>query len=452
MRWLGPALLLLGCVPSDDDTTGEPPGDAPTWHQDVAPILVPHCSACHDEEHVGPFSLVSYDDAKVLADLIGNTLATRQMPPYGLRREDNCDDRSYEQVEFLTEDEVDVVRAWARAEAPEGDPADAAPIPPVVDLTLTDANQELTPAAAVTATADQENWKCVIQDPGLTEPRWLEAAQVQPDLLRVLHNVAVYLAPPERADEFRALAGESGVIEDCFFMFGSSGLPLVDFWMPDALPMEFPADSALRVEPGSVFIQQVHAHGWVNGGSDHSVLKLRWRDDPPPRTAELRLIGNADGPPMLQPDPDGADESTFLVPVEPPRHREQMRWVVPDGEGPYRIFAVGARMNYAGEAIAVRIERDGEPASEIIEECLLDIGAWDLDWQRLYRLAGGEDAWPELSAGDAVVIDCQYWNRPEQGSDLRRILNNNDLDEPIPMTLGPGELDEQCAAVLGLLQ
>lgn len=435
---------LVACTaPVDDDTAL---GDAPTWHQDVAPILAARCGACHDEENVGPFSLLAYDDARVLADLIGNTLARGRMPPFGVQPEDVRDDLHYLQVDFMPDAEVDLVRAWAFAEAPLGDADTAAALPPRLDRTLTDANDQLVPEAAVDASAERETWACVIQDPELTERRYLRAAQVAADDLTVLHHVGIFLVPPEEAAAVRARVDASGTFP-CFGAQGFESWRPIQLWMPDSLPMRFPDGHALAIEPGSLFVQQVHAHGWIEGGTDRSGLDLLWSETDPGAHGELRRFGNATAPPVLQADPDDEGEPTFLVPTNPASHHEVMRSVMAEGDGPYTVFAVSGRMNYAGRSLAVSIEhQDGSKTD------LLRISEWDLDWQRLYHLDAEAMPLPTLAPGDTVVIDCGYWNLPEYGSDLGRILDDLQMDDPVPMALGPGILDEQCSAILGLAE
>ena len=37
---------------------------APTFNKDVAPILFANCSNCHRPDEVGPFALLTYEDAR----------------------------------------------------------------------------------------------------------------------------------------------------------------------------------------------------------------------------------------------------------------------------------------------------------------------------------------------------------------------------------------------------
>ena len=55
---------------------------APTFAGDVAPILFEHCAPCHHPGGAGPFSLLSYSDAKKRARQIAKVTSRRYMPPW----------------------------------------------------------------------------------------------------------------------------------------------------------------------------------------------------------------------------------------------------------------------------------------------------------------------------------------------------------------------------------
>ena len=58
------AFLGAASAPAADEKAAAPSSDAVTFTKDVAPILFDHCAICHRPEQSGPFSLLSYRDAK----------------------------------------------------------------------------------------------------------------------------------------------------------------------------------------------------------------------------------------------------------------------------------------------------------------------------------------------------------------------------------------------------
>jgi hypothetical protein len=87
-----PSLVLAaaGCIeadPGSDRIRGAPfalagAGDTPTWHEDVAPIVVGSCAECHHAGGIAPFPLVTYEDARPWAEVMAQATAARPKWPW----------------------------------------------------------------------------------------------------------------------------------------------------------------------------------------------------------------------------------------------------------------------------------------------------------------------------------------------------------------------------------
>ena len=94
-----------------------------TYSLDVAPILQENCIECHRPGGLGPFSLMTYEDAKDNAQIVKEGTAARRMPPwraaegYGEFRNDRR----------LTRSQIDTIGRWADGGTPEGDLLDLPP-------------------------------------------------------------------------------------------------------------------------------------------------------------------------------------------------------------------------------------------------------------------------------------------------------------------------------------
>ena len=115
MRWAFVIVLasaLTGC--------DRAPEASPTFNKDVAPIVFQHCLPCHREGQPVPFTLAAYSDLRSRVQAIARVTQSRKMPPwlpepgepafFGERR--------------LRDDQIETIRRWVEAGAPEGDPAD----------------------------------------------------------------------------------------------------------------------------------------------------------------------------------------------------------------------------------------------------------------------------------------------------------------------------------------
>src|SRR5579862_6908933 len=98
-----------------------PQSATPTFYRDVLPILQQHCQACHRPGEIAPTPLVTYDQARLLAPAIADSVRQRKMPPWF------ADPRTghFQNDPSLTPDEINTLASWAKSSAPAGDPRDA---------------------------------------------------------------------------------------------------------------------------------------------------------------------------------------------------------------------------------------------------------------------------------------------------------------------------------------
>src|SRR5262245_5339197 len=117
--------LALGLAPvSATPSAQQTSKAAPTFNQDIAPIVYRSCSECHRPNQIAPMSLLSYQDVRPWAKTIKAKVVAREMPPwfadphYGKFRNDRS----------LSQQDIDKISAWADAGAPQG--TGAAPAAP----------------------------------------------------------------------------------------------------------------------------------------------------------------------------------------------------------------------------------------------------------------------------------------------------------------------------------
>ena len=190
----------------------------PTFSADVAPIFQRACQRCHQETGIGPMSLVTYDEVRPWVRQIRDRVERRIMPPWHLDRTVGI--QQFKNDFSLTDDEIDTVVRWVDAGAPEGDRADLPPSiewPPASDWELRgmlgepDLVVRSTPYT-VTANGQDQWWNPTIDHEGISEPRWIKAAEFKPSYplgVRVVHHGHVRLQQPE--DDFAVRLAGMGV-------------------------------------------------------------------------------------------------------------------------------------------------------------------------------------------------------------------------------------------------
>jgi hypothetical protein len=438
MRTLALALLLAGCGGPDA---------APTWHADVAPILVAKCASCHTAGGIAPFALDTYGDAAPMAAAAASAVDAGTMPPFDAYESDDCQPPlAWKDDPRLTSAEKDTLRAWADAGAPEGDPATAAALPDVASATLAGTTQELAPTESFVASGTTDEFMCVSVDPGLVSDTWFTGLEVLPGNPTVVHHVVVFSDPAGAS----ATWGDGYV--DCFGAPAIEGAQALGVWVPGSPPVELPEGSGIAITAGTRIILQLHYHPTgPDADPDITTLRLRWSDTAPAWHALLTSIGNfateAEG---LLPDPDDRGVPEFRIPADVPDHTETERFTTATASTDFYFFSVEPHMHLIGTDMQIRWQRAAPEDGEAADECLVQSG-WDFDWQRnyFYDAPTIEDL-PRGRGGDTIWMQCHYDNTLANPG-VQRALGDAGLDEPIPVTLGEGSLDEMCIAIVGVV-
>ena len=168
-------------------------GAAPTFNRDVAPIIFNNCVSCHSPGKVAPMSLRSYKEARPWARAIKAKVVARDVPPW------HADPRFgvFSNGRNLSQAEIDTLVAWADQGALEG--TGEAPAPPPMaagrwshpsgrppDLVI-----EMAPEIEIPAQG-QIPWFEIVQPWPFNEDKFIEAVQVEPGNVAVVHHMGVH--------------------------------------------------------------------------------------------------------------------------------------------------------------------------------------------------------------------------------------------------------------------
>ena len=187
-------------------------GAAPTFNQDVAPIVFNNCVTCHRPNQVAPMSLMSYKEVRPWARAIKDKVLRGEMPPwradgrYGTFRNDRR----------LAPEQVRTLVAWVDGGAPEGDtPLTAAP-PPFNDGWSHPSGRppdlviEMAYPFNVPAEGELPNFTIYQELPPelKQKERFLEAIQILPGVIPAVHH-ASWAVVPAIAPEQKVGLGEA---------------------------------------------------------------------------------------------------------------------------------------------------------------------------------------------------------------------------------------------------
>jgi hypothetical protein len=468
------ALLLVACGNTDDaeseSTAGtggtSAAGDAPTWHADVAPLVSQHCQGCHRADGIGPFALETYAQAKMWSFTFEQVLESGRMPPFLAQTTAECEPRfGYKEDLRLGEEQRQLIKRWVDAGSPEGDPKTAADLPVPPQLELTDAELDIKIPSPVTIEGPGDKFICFSLAPDfsalaatgpeaalLGERVLIDAAQVHPGNTAIVHHVLLFT---DAEGESAALAGEKGYY-DCFGGAQLSSPGLVMAWAPGATPLRAPEGVAMAIPSRGRLVMQVHYHPTGSPQTDDatSVQLRRYKGGIPEYIGALSLIGNARAQNAngmgLQPGPSDRDVAEFRIPAGARGHTESMRFLLPAGRAPYRVWAVGSHMHYVGTDMRIGISRSA-PEDEPADECLLQTPSWDFNWQRGYLFDTPIAQAPSAKPGDVFELRCTYDNSTQNGF-VAEALAEQGLSAPRDVTLGEETLDEMCLGIFGMAQ
>jgi peroxiredoxin len=162
-----------------------------TYTADVAAILQDRCQSCHRPGQVGPFSLMTYKQARRWARAIREVVEDRRMPPWHAdpRFGRFANDRS------LTPRQRATLMAWVEQGTPRGEPeSEPAPKPFPEGWTIGTPDLVLSMNEPFPVPAQEfVRYKRFRVPTGFTEDRWVQAAEARPGDRAVVHHIGVYV-------------------------------------------------------------------------------------------------------------------------------------------------------------------------------------------------------------------------------------------------------------------
>ncbi len=370
-----------------------------TFARDVAPILYRHCAGCHRADGVAPFPLLTYRQTAPRAGLIATVTASRYMPPwlpaagYG----------EFQGARRLSTAEIDTLRRWAEAGAPQGDPGQA-PAPPDFpegwQLGKPDLVVEMSRGFEVPAEGP-DRYQCFAIPLGLERDRYVRAIEIRPGNRKVVHHAVL----------FQDITGSARRRDtgDGYECFGTPGfLPVhgLGGWTPGGLPTRMPPGISLVLYKGADLVVQVHYHPSGKPELDRTRVALYFTDRPPKlHILDVPLTSNRiDIPPGARAY-KVADHFTLPVDVEVLGIIPHAHYICKDMKG-WAVLPDGRR------------------------QWLLWIRDWNFNWQEQYRYVS-----PILLPADTrVEMEFTYDNSEANVRNPNR--------PPKQVSWGPGTTDE----------
>jgi hypothetical protein len=396
---------------------------APTFADDVAPIIYASCTVCHRPGQSAPFSLVSYDDVRKRGQTIVDVTSRRYMPPWHAARAAGFPEMRDERR--LSDRDISTLKQWVDAGMPLGD-ARKVPVPPVFPggwaLGVPDLIVQM-PRPMFVPADGPDLFRNVLVEVDMPEDRWIRAIDFAPSARAVVHH-ALFFAGPAGAvvrdeDPLPGLGGlglararGTGAAGP-----GNDGWTGLGGWVPGVTPRFFPDGIAQPFPRHSNIVMQLHFHPSGRAEREDGQLAVYFSTTPPKKS-----LTGVQVPPLFG----------FAMGIDIPAG--ERRYTIRDSFVlPVDVEAFGARghAHYLGRQMKMTATLPGGATRG-----LLWIADWDFAWQDSYFFKTPE----KLPKGTRIDVEITYDN-----SDANP---RNPRTPPERVTWGRESLDEMGSMTL----
>lgn len=402
-------------------------GEGPTYHRDIEPLLQKRCQECHRPGQVGPFSLLTYEQAKKRGSDLAAVTAEHRMPPWPASTQVGG---PFLDARVLSESEISLIDRWVEAGAPEGDAKDA---PPRKDFPtgwpLGEPDLVLTSPEAFHLAADGPDEYMVFVLPSkLAQGRWVDTVDFRPGNAKVVHHI---LAAYDVAGKARKKDSEEpGPGYHSFGGFGVLPAGRLGGWAPGKLARHSRPNVGRFLPAGADVLLQVHYHKSGKPETDASAIGIYFAKQEPDQ--QLR--------PMVTPSVADIELKYRNV-----LKRPNLGFTIPAGQANVE-FKASSTVRYDAHLISVvpHMHLLGKdflmtatmPSGET--RTLIKIDRWNFNWQSTYEFVDP----PALPKGTRIDIIAHFDNSAANPS--------NPNSPPQDVHWGEQTTDEMCIGFMQL--
>ena len=343
-----------------------------TYFKDVLPILQKNCQSCHRPGEVGPFSLMTFEQAVNWATDIKDYTQSRRMPPWKI-----SEGMEFHNSRRMTDRDIAVLAAWADNGTPQGDPKDG---PAAMqweagwklgkpDLVLS------IPADYQVGPTGNDLFRCFVLPTGLTEDKYVEAVEVKPSNPRVVHHALLYIDTAgkgrtlEKSQQQNATKDPHGGndLDKGPGYYGGMSVGFVPTsslggWAPGQLPHRLPEGTGIMLPKGSDVVMQLHFHRNGRLEQDRTQIGIYFSKKKVERPFQggfmMGLFGKIP-----------AKDEHFVVKATALVHEDMV------------LHDIMPHMHMLGKEFKVTLTPPGGKATLVFQ-----INEWDYNWQETYFL------------------------------------------------------------------
>ena len=373
---LASATLLAAGAAKSDRT------DKVTFYKDALPILQERCQFCHRPGEIAPMSFMSYKETRPWAKAIKDAISTRKMPPWSADPHVGKFSNDWS----LTDVQIQTLTAWVDGGAAEGNPSEA-PAPKTFvegwNIGKPDYTVEMPDAYPIPATGNVDYQYLVIPS-GLTEDKWVQAAEIRPSFRQAVHHVVVFVREkgnPWLAESKPGVPYVPPSNNKFINTLGGGASDVLTIYTPGMAPDVWTPGMAKMIPAGSDFVFQLHYTPNGKAGADKSKLGLTFATAP----VERRVITMAAIDFQLKIPPG---EASALSHARTPNYYDST------------LISFFPHMHVRGKSFEYEVVMPNGDRQK-----LLNVPKYDFNWQFSYRLATPIDLPPGAKVECTAVFD-----------------------------------------------
>ena len=285
----------------------------PDWKNQISCIVYSHCTSCHNPNGLAPFSLTTYQQAYDNRNSILASVEEKHMPPYL----PNTEYSHFGDEKVLKSKEIELIRKWVNAGAPEGINSQPLPEPEYTSgEIITQPDQRLSiPQFTIPNTGNDLYQAFVISNP-TTLVRYIDSLEVVPGNRNIVHHVLVF-----QDTSYQVVNNDSSFAGPGYTSFGGVGsntAKLIATWVPGSAINTYPSGMGVRIEPGARIVVQIHYPMNAEGQSDNTHLNISFSNTAL-RNVNIAPILNSrnltNGPLVIPADSTRIFHAQYTVPV-----------------------------------------------------------------------------------------------------------------------------------------
>lgn len=411
--------------------------DAPNYYHDIRPLIEKNCLACHADSKVS-FSFEDPEQAFAFREAINSAVQDRRMPPWlaapGI---DN-----YQQDISLSEDDIKLFSEWAKGGYSKGINKNLPTATRTkIDQFSGDLSLNITKAAYLPNQKNKDDYRCFLIDWPAVEDLYVTGFKATPGNLKVLHHLVLFSSSADTVEMLNYLDGldeKEGYqcyggslpdklgdkkIREAFEKKYPNGVKkLMDnnFWLgqwaPGTFSYEFPKNSGVPVNKGSILIAQMHYYsGFAPGEKDENGLmefKLNKTVDKPGLIYQLTNNDWFNSPEDNEMTIASGEVKTFSVGKSLDKITSYITKKINIDKSKIKnieLHSVNLHMHAFGASGKTYLKADNKDP-----QLLLSIPRWDLDWQRNFAFTEGKIFSVNQLKQNQLFVECTFKNYSDQ--------------------------------------